>query len=82
MQAYPLPLIELSLVETIVENWLSVPFCRGTDFLVRAHNRLQYWEVQPIVTTITSVQFGSITGLDPSPVFGAEQMPVHSIQQS
>ncbi|MGB3614856.1 MAG: hypothetical protein WBA10_13770 [Elainellaceae cyanobacterium] len=80
-QAYPLPLIELSLVETMVENWLTVPFQRGVDFLVQAHARLQNWESQPIVSTLTSEQFSSITGLDPFPVFGAKQISC-SVQPS
>ncbi|MGF1512519.1 MAG: hypothetical protein ACFB5Z_02310 [Elainellaceae cyanobacterium] len=82
MQTYPLPLIELSLAETIVENWLSAPFHRGVDFLNQAHARLKYWEVQPITSSITSTQFSTITGLDPSPVFGAEQASSYSIRSS
>ncbi len=82
MQAYPLPLIELSLAEIIVENWLSVPFNRGIGFLAQVHARLQHWEIQPIVSTLTSAQFSSITGLDPSPIFGAEPTSSYSIQPS
>jgi len=82
MQAYPLPLIELSLVETMVENWLTVPFHRGVVFLSQAHARLQHWESQPIVSTLTSEQFSSITGLDPFPIFGTTQASSCKAQSS
>lgn len=70
IQRYPLPLIELSLVETLVENWLTVPFARGEAFLTQAHVRLQQWEQAPIVSSLSSAQFNAITGLDPAPIFG------------
>jgi hypothetical protein len=70
LQAFPAPLIELALVETLVDCWLSVPLPRGIKFLEQAHHKLQAWEHQPIVSTITPAQFQQLTGLDPSPVFG------------
>jgi hypothetical protein len=76
MQIYPLPLIELAIVETIVNSWLNVPLVKGSLFLTQAHQRLKSWaESQPIISTLTPEQFQQITGLDPSTVFGAELPP-------
>lgn len=71
LQNYSLPLIELALTETLIDHWVSIPMVRGLSFLSQAHNKLKAWESQPIVTTITPGQFQQITGLDPSPIFGA-----------
>ncbi len=70
MQAFPTPLVELAIVETLVDHWLSVPLLRGVKFLEQTHWRLQAWEQQAIASTITPDQFQQITGLDPTPVFG------------
>ncbi|MEO0408031.1 MAG: hypothetical protein AAF289_11840 [Cyanobacteria bacterium P01_A01_bin.135] len=75
MLHYPLPLIELSLVEILVESWLTVPFAKGEAFLDQVHGRLQQWEQQPIVSSLTADQFRTITGLDPTPVFGDHGSP-------
>jgi hypothetical protein len=75
LQSYPLPLIELALVETLVDRWTSIPMTKGLDFLSQTHNQLRDWESQPIVSTLTPEQFQQITGLDPSPVFGAANLP-------
>jgi hypothetical protein len=76
MQIYPLPLIELAIAETLVDNWLNVPLVKGVSFLAQVHQRLKSWEASPsIVSTITPEQFQQITGLDPSPVFGVEFPP-------
>lgn len=72
---YPCPLIELALVETLIDNWLSVPLVRGIEFLTQTHNKLKSWETQPIVSTITPEQFQQISGLDPTPVFGSAEIP-------
>ncbi|MBD1860795.1 MULTISPECIES: hypothetical protein [Trichocoleus] len=70
LRVYPAALIELALVETLVDNWLTVPLVRGFQFLLQAHQKLKTWEQQPIVSTITPEQFQQIAGLDPSPIFG------------
>jgi hypothetical protein len=75
IEIYPMPLIELALVETLVDRWLTVPLIRGRDFFSQAHNKLRTWESQPIVSTLTPEQFHQITGLDPAPVFGSTEMP-------
>jgi len=69
MQAFPTPLVELAIVETLVDHWLSVPLLRGVKFLEKVHRRLQAWEHQAIPSTITPDQFQQLTGLDPTPVF-------------
>jgi hypothetical protein len=75
LQIYPPPLIELALVETLVDQWSSVPMLKGVKFLTQAHNKLKTWENQPIVSTITPAQFQQIAGLDPTPVFGSTELP-------
>lgn len=75
LQAYPLPLIELAIVETLVDRWVSAPMIKGLPFLAQAHDRLRTWESQPIISTITPDQFQQITGLDPSPIFGSVELP-------
>ena len=78
---YPLPLIELALVQTLVDSWLQVPLVRGCAFLAKVYELLKQWEVQaylqgdPVMreldSTISPEQFQQITGLDPTPIFGA-----------
>ena len=75
LQIYPPPLVELALIETLVDNWLSVPLAKGVKFLTQAHDKLKAWENQPIVSTVTPEQFQQITGLNPSPVFGSTELP-------
>jgi hypothetical protein len=75
LRRYPMPLIELALAETLVDHWATVPMVRGIDFLKQVHEKLKAWECQPIVSTITPEQFQQITGLDPTPVFGADGIP-------
>jgi hypothetical protein len=75
MVRYPFPLIELALVETLIDNWLSVPLTRGISFLSQAHDKLKTWDTQPIVSTITPEQFQQIAGLDPTPIFGSAEIP-------
>ncbi len=78
LHAYPTPLIELALVETLVDCWVRLPLIRGCEFLAIAHDYLQDWEdrlhplssEQPVATTIAPEQFKQITGLDPAPIFG------------
>jgi hypothetical protein len=74
-ECYPSALIELALVETLVDHWLSVPMVRGLIFFAKAHTKLKTWENQPIVSTVTPDQFQQITGLDPTPVFGSADRP-------
>jgi hypothetical protein len=75
LRQYPTPLIELSLVETLVDHWLNVPPLQGLPFLRQAHTILKQWEDQPICSTLTPGQFQQITGLDPSPIFGPSELP-------
>ncbi|MCS6814467.1 MAG: hypothetical protein NZ772_12995 [Cyanobacteria bacterium] len=73
MQAFPAPLLELAIVDTLVDHWLSVPLVRGVAFLEETYQKLQMWEQQSIANTITPDQFQQLTGLDPTPVFGLVQ---------
>ena len=73
LRVYPTPLIELALVETLVDYWVTVPLVRGFRFLLQAHQKLKTWEQHPIVSTLTPEQFQQIAGLDPSPIFGPAQ---------
>ena len=75
LNRYPRPLIELALVETLIDHWLTVPLMRGIAFLNQAHHKLRNWESQPIVSTITPEQFQQIAGLDPTPIFGSSEYP-------
>jgi hypothetical protein len=70
LQAYPSPLIELALVETLVDSWLSIPLPRGSQFLTQTHDKLKAWVNQLMISTLTPEQFQLISGLDPNPVFG------------
>ena len=74
-EIYPCPLIELALIETLIDNWLSVPLVRGVEFLTQTRDKLKAWETQPIVSTVTPEQFQQISGLDPTPVFGSPEIP-------
>lgn len=75
LEQYPPPLIELALVETLVNCWWQVPMPRGCPFLTRVHEQLVTWQAQPIISTIAPEQFQQITGLDPTPIFGASGLP-------
>lgn len=74
-QSYPTALIELALVETLVDHWLTLPPVKGVAFLTQVHKTLRNWESHPIISTITPNQFKQITGLDPTPVFGSAELP-------
>ncbi|MDJ0702946.1 MAG: hypothetical protein QNJ46_06655 [Leptolyngbyaceae cyanobacterium MO_188.B28] len=73
LQKYPSTLIELALVEILVMTWLRIPPIRGVEFLFEVQKKLQEWESQPVISTITPAQFQQITGLDPQPIFGLPQ---------
>ncbi len=73
--AYPAPLIELALVETLVDRWVHVPLLRGCEFLDLAHARLQNWQGSEMISAISPEEFREITGLDPSPIFGQPEIP-------
>ncbi|HEY9699827.1 MAG TPA: hypothetical protein V6D10_21390 [Trichocoleus sp.] len=75
LNCYPRPLIELALIETLIDQWLSVPLMRGIAFLTQTHHKLRDWESKPIVSTITPEQFQQIAGLDPTPIFGSSEYP-------
>ena len=80
LATYPMPLVELALVETLVAHWLKMPLLRGQEFLAEVSNLLKEWEQrilfnetgeeQAIACSVTSAQFYQITGLDPTPIFG------------
>jgi hypothetical protein len=70
LQAFPEPLIELAIVETLVQQWLRVPLLRGIEFLQTAHQVLQGWD-QVVESRLTPGHFEMITGLDPAPIFKA-----------
>jgi hypothetical protein len=82
-QQYPLGLIELALVQTLVKNWLSVPMKKGVSFLVAAQEQLNQWQRQAketrIQSTLTPSQFEQITGLDPTGAFISLMQPVPPI---
>ena len=83
LQKYPPTLIELALVEILVRSWLRIPPIRGVAFLCEVQKKLQEWEVQPVISTITAAQFQQITGLDPQPIFGvAKTAKIHPISRS
>ncbi len=71
LESYPMPAVELALVEVLVENW-SKPFpSRGLLFLEQVTDLLRAWkEAASVAVRVTPDQFQQITGLDPSPVFG------------
>lgn len=71
LRVYPHPLVELAIVETLIDQWLTIPLIRGIEFLAQTHGKLKLWEEQPIVSTITPAQFQQIAGLDPTPIFGS-----------
>jgi len=71
LQAYPPPQIELALVETLIDSWQITPLLRGIAFLEKSHNFLKAWENRAIATKVSPTHFQMITGLDPTPIFGA-----------
>jgi hypothetical protein len=73
---FPMPALELALVETILQNWLTIPMPRGKLFFDQVRALLQHWKETTVVETLVSMeQFHHITGLDPAPVFGPELPP-------
>ncbi len=79
LQTYAMPLIELALAETLVDSWVNVPMQTGILFLQQAHDRLKKWDAHSISSSLTPETFQQITGLDPSPIFGASEFPPPSI---
>ena len=75
LQIYAMPLVELALAETLVDNWMSVPVKKGILFLQQTHDRLKNWETHTVSSSLTPQEFHQITGLDPSPVFGISELP-------
>lgn len=71
LQAYAPPQIELALVEVLIEGWRIMPLVRGVAFLERSHELLKSWESKAIASNISPMHFRLITGLDPTPIFGA-----------
>jgi hypothetical protein len=82
LQTYAMPLIELALAETLLDNWVNVPMRTGILFLQQTHDRLRNWETHSISSSLTPEDFQQITGLDPSPIFGASEFPPPSIARS
>ena len=73
---YPQGLIELALVVTLVNSWLTIPMVKGVPFLTTAHERLKAWQQnqwQHITHSLnlTPAQFSQITGLDAQMAFDA-----------
>lgn len=76
MSLFPMPAVELALVETLTQNWLTIPMPRGKAFFEKAEALLKQWkESQEVETTVSMEQFRQITGLDPAPIFGPEVPP-------
>jgi AcrR family transcriptional regulator len=75
LQAYAPPQIELALVEALIVSWQITPLIRGIPFLELAHNYLKMRENQAIATRVSPMHFRMITGLDPTPIFGAIAEP-------
>lgn len=70
LQAYAPPQIELALVQSLIASWQITPLIRGVAFLEISHNLLKSWENEAVVPSLSPIHFHSITGLDPTPVFG------------
>lgn len=64
LHKYPQGLIELALVETLVQSWLSIPMEKGVAFLIAAHSCIKQWQSASTAITLTPSQFSQITGLD------------------
>ena len=76
ISTFPMSAVELALVETLVQNWLTVPMPRGKSFFEQAETLLKQWKTsEQVETTVSIEQFQQITGLDPAPVFGVELPP-------
>ena len=76
LSQYPYGLIELALVETLIESWLTIPMEKGVPFLTKAHRHLKQWQQnqceQPASAhRFTPEQFSQITGLDAQSAFDA-----------
>jgi hypothetical protein len=69
LSCYAMVLIELALVETIAQNWATIPMPQGRRFLQQVQQLLQDWESNGVWISYTPDQFQQITGLDPQPVF-------------
>lgn len=79
MGEYASGLIELALVETLAQRWLTIPMEKGVPFLSSAHERLKQWQHEAtseaksnfLPISLSPSQFSQITGLDPSIAFSA-----------
>jgi hypothetical protein len=69
MERFPLVLLELALVETLVRQWLQIPFEKGVAFLQCVHGLLHEWQAETFQCHLTPAYFEMITGLDAAPVF-------------
>jgi hypothetical protein len=78
-QAYPTTLIELAIVESLVQNWLTLPMPRGMKFFQQVQDLLRSWQTESIQVSFTPDEFQQITGLDPYPVFGYSEVQRSSI---
>lgn len=71
LKRYPMPAVELALVEVLAENWGKPCPVRGILFLEQVCQLLREWkEASSVAVRVTPSQFQHITGLDPSPIFG------------
>ncbi len=69
MGQVPLLLLELAIAETLVHQWLKVPFERGVLFLERTRHLLMLWQKGQFDCHLTPFHFEMVTGLDPTPTF-------------
>jgi hypothetical protein len=69
MGQVPVKLLELAIVETLVRQWLKVPFERGVRFLEQTQNLLSTWQMGQFECHLTPFYFEMLTGLDANPVF-------------
>jgi hypothetical protein len=69
MGRVPLLLLELAIVETLIKQWLRIPFERGVQFLEQTQNLLSVWQSGQFECHLTPGYFELVTGLDPDPVF-------------
>jgi hypothetical protein len=61
---YPAAQIEFAMVETLVQNWATIPLPRGQVFLGEVIQLLSNWEITTgILSAVPPSEFEQITGL-------------------
>ncbi|MGB3789613.1 MAG: hypothetical protein WA949_16505 [Phormidesmis sp.] len=71
LRRYPYGLVELALVDTLIESWLTIPMQKGVPFLTAAHEQIKQWQQGLERIRLTHSQFYQITGLDPEVAFAS-----------